>query len=260
MEKALGALVEIQSELSHLVPSAPSSSSALSSSSLGRGLHGAIDSTELTEIQAQRLALYARRGQVLRTGAIDSFWLSAFLNHREMSARIVERESAALRALIDIEVIDSDVSPPLIPPSFSLLPPTLSSSVPAMTVNLRPSTSFSIRFYFEENPWFHDTCLVRRYMTFENSIMGRQIEPAKIDWKPGRKLTTTLQSSEQDEQGMPVYTGHASTFFTWLESPDDEFEIGSLIRDEVNPNAIALFFGTFRPEEVDDDLDFQEQF
>lgn len=226
MEKALGDLVSIQQALARL--------------EIQYSKEGELDAVEYAQ---ERVAMFSKRAAVVRLGAIDSFWLTAFLNHRVMARLLSEKESGPLRQLVDIRVEEPGRD--------------------------RHRRSFTLEFEFARNEWFDDTSIVREYRFIENSLMGRQIFAPTIQWKPGMRLTpgpfplptSVLEGTDdgnEEEQGGWTDGDTPFSFFQWLESETDDYELGVLIRDEINPHAIELFFGTFRQDLDDNDDDFEE--
>ncbi len=47
-------------------------------------------------------------------------------------------------------------------------------------------------------------------------------------------------ANRDDEYGM-----YCPSFFEWFSTPDDSRQLGTLIRDEIFPNAVHLFLGSW---------------
>ncbi len=90
---------------------------------------------------------------------------------------------------------------------------------------------FDIVFRFGENEHFENAELVKTYRNREAS--GLVVGSVDVQWK----------------DGMRPAVGESNSFFDWFESSTDERLFGELFRDEVLPNAVRLFHGSWHPND-----------
>lgn len=152
--------------------------------------------------------LYQRRRLVI--DKIPTFWLSVLLNHPAFTFLVTSADTRMLHHLTDIDVR-----------------PVKHTSHP---------DDFEVVFAFTANPFFSSASLAKRYVHADEN--GRVVHVAPIAWKsPPASL---LPDSSLDS------TDLAAGFFDWLSNDhSDSSHLGELIRDQIFPHAIELYFGTY---------------
>lgn len=162
----------------------------------------------LSKFSSIRAALYDRRKELVMR--VPYFWLRALIGHPALSLFITDVDSRMLRKLVDIDTA-----------------PVHGSKHP---------NDFELVFTFATNEYFTDEVLVKRFTHSERS--GRVVSVQDISWR-GTGIEELVA-----RKGRSGYS--QSGFFRWLASDTlDISNLGDLIREEVCPHAIELFFGTY---------------
>mmetsp|Transcript_76027 Transcript_76027/g.246765 ORF Transcript_76027/g.246765 Transcript_76027/m.246765 type:complete len:390 (+) Transcript_76027:167-1336(+) len=185
----------------------------------------------ILERRAQRLAGQGHifEGHRVATGSIPGFWKTVLQNTDEFQEDIEEHDEVLLDYLRDIghEYLDD--------------------------LGL---TGFKLILYFEPNPFFTDTELVKVYHTerkgdFIDQLDCVRIEAPKIGWKPGKNVTVELvlrkskgagkkkSKARREEVSRPSFF---RTFFRNL-GPDEEIpeeELEDMLDDEYEEDTQAL--------------------
>lgn len=155
-----------------------------------------------------REALYDRRRELVMH--VPHFWLKALTTHPALSLLITDVDSRILSKLVDV-----DVTP---------------------VHNRTYLQGFDIVFTFARNEWFEDVSLVKRYNYTDER--GRVVGVHPIRWKADKHRAIAAG------KGAPAAA--LSGFFWWIaEDTSDALDLGDLIRQEVHPRALELFFGTY---------------
>lgn len=157
-----------------------------------------------------RAALYDRRKELVMN--VNYFWLKALVNHPALSLVITDIDSRILRKLVDIDV------------------------VPVRSGFGGHAEDFEILFTFAANEYFENLCLVKRYTHSDEN--GRSVGVDDIRWKGdwGERIL--------EKKGR--FGGSLSMFFRWIaEDTRDAADLGELIKKEVYPRAIEIYFGTY---------------
>lgn len=171
---------------------------------------------------------------------VPEFWLTAMKTNEVLSAQITERDEAALKYLKDIKWCRID----------------------------NPK-GFKIDFYFDPNPFFKNSVLTKTYHMIDDNepILERAIG-TEIDWYTGKNVTQKLMKKKPKKgakNAKPVTkTEQCESFFNFFSPPqvpdDDEeldeetaeglqdlmeqdYDIGSTIRDKIIPHAVSWFTG-----------------
>lgn len=153
--------------------------------------------------------LYQTRRQILTD--IPSFWLTAMLSHPAFTFLINASDTQVLRHLVDLDVLPRSKS-----------------------IN---AADFDLVFTFTPNPYFSETQLVKQYIHSEHN--GRVVTVAPVSWTFQNKL-------DLNENPMVDPCQLTSGFFSWISTDTvDNASLGELIRDQIFPYAINLYFGTF---------------
>ncbi|KAL5976641.1 Nucleosome assembly protein [Asimina triloba] len=192
---------------------------------------------------------------------VPSFWLNAMKTNEILADEITERDEGALKYLKDIKWCRID-SP----------------------------KGFKIEFIFDTNPYFMNSVLTKTYHMIDDDepILEKAIG-TQIEWHPGKCLTQKVLKKKPrkgSKNAKPVTkTEDCDSFFNFFNPPqvpeDDEdideetaeelqnqmeqdYDIGSTIRDKIIPHAVSWFTGEavqgedFDEIEGDDDEDDDE--
>ncbi|QRV98922.1 Nucleosome assembly protein (NAP) [Ceratobasidium sp. AG-Ba] len=105
---------------------------------------------------------------------VPQFWLTALRNHPQLQESITERDEEALQYLSDVRL--------------SYLP--------------EPDLGFTIKFVFDENPFFENKELEKSYyyqkeLSYSGEYMYQRAKGTKIQWKEDKDLTKTIEIKKQ---------------------------------------------------------------
>lgn len=173
---------------------------------------------------------------------VPDFWLNAMKRNELLSDEIQERDEAALKYLKDIK--------------YSKIQ---SSDFP---------DGFKLDFFFDTNPFFKNSVLTKTYHVVDddelNLVVGTEIE-----WFPGKILTQKLlkkKIKQGSKNTKPIIkTEKCESFFNFFkhrkrpsgdeyidvqlqDEMEQDFDIGSIFRDEIIPHAVSWFTGEAIPE------------
>jgi len=159
-----------------------------------------------------RRPFFDKRNDIIKR--IPKFWLTAFINHPQISAIIEEDEEDALQFLNKLEVEEfEDIK-----------------------------SGYRIKFYFDTNPYFEDSVLSKEFQ------LGTTGDPTsnstEIKWKEGYDLISKAsQRAAVANKGSRKRQLENRTFFTWFcdnldPSADDVAEV---IKDDMWPNPLQYF-------------------
>ncbi|TKY54472.1 Nucleosome assembly protein [Spatholobus suberectus] len=193
---------------------------------------------------------------------VPAFWLTAMKNNEVLAEEISERDEGALKFLKDIK-----------------------------WSRIENPKGFKLDFFFDTNPYFTNTVLTKTYhMIDEDEPILEKAIGTEIQWHPGKCLTQKLlkkKPKKGSKNAKPITkTENCESFFNFFNPPqvpeDDEdidedaaeelqnqmeqdYDIGSTIRDKVIPHAVSWFTGEAiqadefgELEEDDDDEDIEE--
>lgn len=173
---------------------------------------------------------------------IPEFWLTAMTNNDTLALQITERDEDALKFLKDIRYsrFESD----------------------------KDDNGFKLKFSFSENPYFKNSVLTKTYyMIDENEPFLDRVAGTKIDWLPGKNLTQKVMRKKPKKgakDAKPVTKiERCQSFFNFFDPPkfpegddvdedaveefqnmmEQDYEIGSTIRDTLIPHAVSWFTG-----------------
>jgi nucleosome assembly protein 1-like 1 len=183
---------------------------------------------------------------------VPDFWLTAMKNNDVLTEEITERDEGALKYLKDIKWCRVD-----------------------------EPKGFKLEFFFDTNPYFKNAVLSKVYhMIDEDEPILEKAIGTEIEWYPGKCLTQKLlkkKPKKGSKNAKPITkTEDCESFFNFFSPPqvpeDDEeldddtaeelqnqmendYDIGSTIRDKVIPHAVSWFTG----EAIQgDDLDIED--
>ncbi|XP_028395026.1 protein SET-like [Dendronephthya gigantea] len=152
---------------------------------------------------------------------IPHFWVTAFLNHQQISALLDEEDEEALQYLKSVEVEEfEDIK-----------------------------SGYRIKFHFTDNPFFENDLISKEFSLNDS---GDQVaNSTTIKWKEGMDLTKRFQESAA---GSKRAHQEAQSFFSWFtdESDGATDELGEMIKDEIWPNPLQYYF-TFAGQDDDGD-------
>ncbi|KAK4257787.1 hypothetical protein QN277_007327 [Acacia crassicarpa] len=191
---------------------------------------------------------------------VPAFWLTAMKNNEVLAEEISERDEGALKYLKDIK-----------------------------WSRIENPKGFKLEFYFDTNPYFKNSVLTKTYhMIDEDEPILEKAIGTEIEWYPGKCLTQKLlkkKPKKGSKNAKPITkTENCDSFFNFFNPPqvpeDDEdidedlaeelqnqmeqdYDIGSTIRDKIIPHAVSWFTGeAIQGEEFgdleDDDDDIEE--
>ncbi|GJM89591.1 hypothetical protein PR202_ga05799 [Eleusine coracana subsp. coracana] len=191
---------------------------------------------------------------------VPDFWLNAMKNHEILAEEIQERDEEALKYLKDIK-----------------------------WYRITEPKGFKLEFYFDTNPFFKNSVLTKTYhMIDEDEPILEKAIGTEIEWYPGKCLTQKILKKKPrkgSKNTKPITkTEDCESFFNFFSPPqvpdDDEeidedtaeqlqnqmeqdYDIGSTIRDKIIPHAVSWFTGEAAQDEdfegmMDDDEDDDE--
>ncbi|CAN1291022.1 Nucleosome assembly protein 1;2 [Linum perenne] len=192
--------------------------------------------------------LYNQIGILLAEKGVPEFWLLAMKNNEVIAEEITERDEGALKFLKDIKW--SRVEEP---------------------------KGFKLEFFFDTNPYFKNNVLTKTYhMIDEDDPILEKATGTEIEWYQGKCLTQKIMKKKPkkgSKNAKPITkTEDCESFFNFFSPPqvpeDDEeldedtaeelqnqmeqdYDIGSTIRDKIIPHAVSWYTG--EAVEADDD-------
>ncbi len=169
-----------------------------------------------------RRPFYDKRNEII--ARIPKFWLTAFINHPQISSVIEEDEEDALQFLSRLEVEEfEDIK-----------------------------SGYRIKLHFDENPYFDNECLSKEF------LLGSSGDPAStstpVQWKEGKDLAAKAAMKAAafagSKGGGPgggrkqkqLLLEHR-TFFSWFCDNSDPSgdDIAEVIKDDMWPNPLQYF-------------------
>lgn len=190
---------------------------------------------------------------------VPEFWLNAMKLNERLAIQITERDEEALKYLKDIK-----------------------------WCKMEDPKGFKLEFIFDTNPFFKNTLLTKEYHMIEEDepILERAVG-TEIEWNTGKNLTQKVMRKKVKKGAKntkPITKTEAcESFFNFFSPPqvpdDDEeidqdkaeelqdmmeqdYEIGSTIRDKIIPHAVSWYTGEaveeFEEAEESGDMDEEE--
>lgn len=143
---------------------------------------------------------------------IPNFWVTAFVNHPQISAILDEEEEDCLHHLNKVEVEEfEDIK-----------------------------SGYRIKLHFAENPFFSNSVLTKEFHLATSGDPASQ--STAIEWKSDHDL---VKKAEQVQMANGRKRGHgpARTFFQWfLDNTDPSADdIAEVIKDDMWPNPLQYF-------------------
>ncbi|XP_040156357.1 protein SET [Anopheles arabiensis] len=171
-----------------------------------------------------RKPYYRKRNEFIKR--IPSFWMTAIMNHPQISGILEEEEEDCLQFLEKLEVEEfEDIK-----------------------------SGYRILFHFEENPFFENTVLTKEFKLGSNGESPSSTSTA-IKWKPDHDLTKVLPkkvANNRRKRGL-----ENRTFFDWFTDNNDPIndDIAELIKDDLWPNPLQYYLVPDIEVEPEDDED-----
>jgi len=186
-----------------------------------------------------RRPFYDKRNEIIKR--IPKFWLTAFINHPQITAIIEEDEEDCLQYLNKLEVEEfEDIK-----------------------------SGYRIKLYFDKNPYFDNECLTKEFHLGSSGDPASQSTP--IQWKEGMDLAAKFAqraaAAQENAKGSRKRAHQQQrTFFTWFcdnGDPSDD-EIAEVIKDDMWPNPLQYFLVPDievenGEDEEDDDVEPEEE-
>ncbi|KAG9156265.1 hypothetical protein Leryth_009143 [Lithospermum erythrorhizon] len=186
---------------------------------------------------------------------VPGFWLAALKNNEVVGEEVSERDEEALKYLKDIKWSRTD-----------------------------DPKGFKLEFLFDTNPYFKNSVLTKIYhMIDEDEPILEKAIGTEIEWYPGKCLTQKIlkkKPKKGSKNAKPITkTEQCESFFNFFsppEVPEDEeeidedaaeelqnlmeqdYDVGSTIRDKIIPHAVSWFTGEAVQDEYDLDGDEDE--
>lgn len=198
-----------------------------------------------------RKPFYEKRNEIIKR--VPKFWLTAFINHPQVSALIEEDEEDCLQYLNKLEVEEfEDIK-----------------------------SGYKINLHFDQNPYFEDRVLTKEFHIGSNG--DPESKSTKIRWKEGfdlaakakQRAEATLASvkngagaTEKDRKRAKLLVDAAMprSFFSWFCDNSDAAgdEVAEVIKDDMWPNPLQYFLVPDieveeNGDEDDEDLEDEEE-
>ncbi|XP_055636885.1 protein SET [Toxorhynchites rutilus septentrionalis] len=159
---------------------------------------------------ALRKPYFQKRNEIIKR--IPSFWVTAIVNHPQISGILEEEEEECLQFMEKLEVEEfEDIK-----------------------------SGYRIHFYFDENPYFENKVLTKEFNLGSSGETPVSTSTA-IKWKPDRDLTKMLPKkamANRRKRGLEY-----RTFFDWFTDNNDPIndDIAELIKDDLWPNPLQYY-------------------
>ncbi|GMY34607.1 nucleosome assembly protein 1;4-like [Fagus crenata] len=171
---------------------------------------------------------------------VPDFWLTAMKTNEVLAEEITERDEEALKHLKDIKWCRID-----------------------------DPKGFKLEFFFDTNPYFKNSVLTKTYHMIDDDepILEKAIG-TEIEWHPGKSLTQKILKKKPrkgTKNAKPITkTEDCPSFFNFFNPPqvpeedddldedtaeelqnqmEQDYDIGSTIRDKIIPHAVSWFTG-----------------
>ncbi|XP_075217752.1 NAP domain-containing protein SET [Lycorma delicatula] len=156
-----------------------------------------------------RKPFFEKRNEIINR--ISNFWVTAFVNHPQISAILDEEEEDCLHYLSKLEVEEfEDIK-----------------------------SGYRINFHFDENPYFENNVITKEFH------LGSSGDPASqsttIRWKPNMDLTKKTKEKNTGKGNKRVF--EHKTFFGWFSDHGDPSadDIAEVIKDDMWPNPLQYY-------------------
>ncbi|XP_058073895.1 nucleosome assembly protein 1;1-like isoform X2 [Magnolia sinica] len=186
---------------------------------------------------------------------VPDFWLTAMKTNEVVGEEISERDEGALKYLKDIKWF-----------------------------RINDPKGFKLEFFFDPNPYFKNTVLTKTYHMIDDDepILEKAIG-TEIEWYPGKSLTQKVlkkKPKKGSKNAKPITkTEQCDSFFNFFnppQVPDDDddideetaeqlqnqmeqdYDVGSTIRDKIIPHAVSWFTGEAVQAEDFEDIEGED--
>ncbi|XP_045199925.1 protein SET-like [Mercenaria mercenaria] len=162
---------------------------------------------------------------------IPNFWVTAFVNHPQVSALLNEEDEEALQFLTKVEVQEfEDIK-----------------------------SGYKINFYFDKNQYFSNDVISKEFHLNDTGEPSSKSTP--INWLEGKDLTKKANTPAKG--GRKRSPEEQESFFCWFSDHGDAGadELGEVIKDDIWPNPLQYYLASEIDEEggvgtgADDELD-----
>lgn len=186
---------------------------------------------------------------------VPEFWLTAMKTHEILGMQITERDEGALKFIKDIKC--SPLEDPIV------------------------NRGFKLDFYFDTNPYFKNTVLSKTYhMIDDDEPILEKAVGSEIEWYPGKNMTQKVMKKKPKKGAkntkLVTKTEQCDSFFNFFSPPqvpedddidqetaeelqdlmEQDYDVGSTIRDKIIPHAVSWFTGeALQGEDYEDDDD-----
>ncbi|XP_058061567.1 protein SET isoform X1 [Anopheles bellator] len=174
---------------------------------------------------ALRKPFYTKRNDMIKR--IPNFWVTAIVNHPQISGILEEEEEECLQFMEKLEVEEFDDI----------------------------KSGYRIHFHFEENPYFENKVITKEF-NLGSSGESPVSSSTAIKWKPDHDLTKSLPKKLTDVRRKRRL--EYRTFFDWFTDNNDPIndDIAELIKDDLWPNPLQYYLvPDVEVEQEDDDED-----
>lgn len=178
-----------------------------------------------------RQPYFTKRSDLI--GKIPAFWVTAFVNHPQVSALLNEEDEEALQFLAKVEVKEfEDIK-----------------------------SGYKIIFHFDDNPYFENKSISKEFHLNDTGEPSSKSTPIK--WKTGKDLTNK-SGGNKAAAGKKRSHEEQESFFSWFLDHGDAGadELGEVIKDDIWPNPLQYYLASEIEEdggEDDDDLGEEEE-
>ncbi|KAL0273678.1 UNVERIFIED_CONTAM: hypothetical protein PYX00_006302 [Menopon gallinae] len=140
--------------------------------------------------------------------SIPNFWVTAFINHPQISGILEEEEKECLHYLTKLEVEEfEDIK-----------------------------SGYKINFHFKTNPFFENEVLTKEFQLGTSGDPSSESTP--IRWKEGKKLPKKSKDTKSRKR-----TLEQKSFFKWFTDNGDPSydDIAEVIKDDMWPNPLQYY-------------------
>lgn len=176
-----------------------------------------------------RKPFYEKRSELVKR--IPNFWITAFINHPQVSGILDEEEEECLHFLNKLEVEEfEDIK-----------------------------SGYRINFHFDENQYFENKVLTKEFhLGTANDGEGPSSQSTTILWKEGKNLLKQLLAKPFNNKKKRNL--EFKTFFHWFTDNSDPVndEIAELVKDDLWPNPLQYYLVPDIEIEPEDDNEEEE--
>lgn len=156
-----------------------------------------------------RKPFFGKRNEVIER--IPKFWVTAFINHPQISAILDQEEEECLHYLTKVEVEEfEDIK-----------------------------SGYKLVFYFKSNPFFTNEVLCKEFHLAKTG--DPESNSTEIEWKDGMNLS--VKQTSNDSKDRKRRQGRRRNFFAWFQDNGDPSadDIAEVIKDDMWPNPLQYY-------------------